>query len=300
MDGRRLEKIAVPKMAELVAEKIRGQIARGEFKAGDNLPSETELMERFGIARPTMREAIRILESEGLISTRRGSQNGPKVKILDVSVLARRVGLVLQLSGTKFHDLYEAQTAIETNAVRSYCVRGPDDANLRSDTGAACYPTEQDADEKLAEIETTRIDRQFCVVSSAGRELGCFFDREDARARLQETGQERLLQVIGQTARLEFREVLETLTPGVPAYDVTPAICTTPEEAEAPVVEDPRRDDGLREVVGECHAADAGHRPDGWADGAGIDQQRDRADEHRAAEHAGGSAAAAHSSFPSR
>ncbi|HEX6331673.1 MAG TPA: protein translocase subunit SecD [Actinomycetota bacterium] len=125
--------------------------------------------------------------------------------------------------------------AIEKDVVNSYCVLGSDDQNLRSDVGgAACFPTEQDADTTLAEIEATRIDRQFCVVSSAGRDLGCFFDREEARARLQETGQERLLQVIGETARLELREVLETLTPGVPNYETTPVDCAAPGEAESP------------------------------------------------------------------
>ncbi len=111
------EKIALPKMAELVAERIRGQVARGEFKPGDSLPSETELMERFGVARPTMREAIRILESESLISTRRGAQTGPKVRPMDASVLARRAGLHLQRSGATHHDLYEAQAVIEPGAV---------------------------------------------------------------------------------------------------------------------------------------------------------------------------------------
>jgi GntR family transcriptional regulator, transcriptional repressor for pyruvate dehydrogenase complex len=117
-DARRSEKIAVPKMAELVAERVRGQIARGEFKPGDALPSETALMERFGVARPTMREAIRILESESLISTRRGSQSGPKVRAIDASVLGRRAGLLLQVNGTTWEDLYEAQMVIEPRAVR--------------------------------------------------------------------------------------------------------------------------------------------------------------------------------------
>jgi len=111
------EKIALPKMAELVAERIRGQVARGEFKPGDSLPSESELMERFGVARPTMREAIRILESESLISTRRGAQSGPKVRPMDASMLARRAGLHLQRSGATYDDLYEAQAVLEPRAV---------------------------------------------------------------------------------------------------------------------------------------------------------------------------------------
>ena len=116
MHSARSQKIALPKMAELVAERIRGQIARGEFNPGDSLPSETELMTQFGVARPTMREAIRILESESLISTRRGAQSGPKVRAIDVAVLGRRAGLLLQMSGATMDDLYQAQAVIEPKA----------------------------------------------------------------------------------------------------------------------------------------------------------------------------------------
>jgi preprotein translocase subunit SecD len=147
------------------------------------------------------------------------------------------VGTGLPEDPCDFESRQDAEAALATidkQVVNSYCAQGEDGANLRSDAGAACYPTEEEAQGKLAEIESTRVDRQFCVVSSAGRDLGCYFDREDARARLQETGQERLLQVIGQTARLEFREVQEELTPGSPTYDATPAICSTPAEAESP------------------------------------------------------------------
>jgi DNA-binding FadR family transcriptional regulator len=107
----------MPKMAELVADKIRMQVARGAFKPGDALPSETVLMERFGVARPTMREAIRILESDSLISTRRGSRGGPKVQAITGTVLGRRAGLLLQMNGTTIDDLFEAQSAIEPRAI---------------------------------------------------------------------------------------------------------------------------------------------------------------------------------------
>ena len=116
MHSARSQKIALPKMAELVAERIRGQIARGEFHPGDSLPSETELMTQFGVARPTMREAIRILESESLISTRRGAQSGPKVRAIDVAVLGRRAGLLLQMNGATMDDLYQAQAVLEPKA----------------------------------------------------------------------------------------------------------------------------------------------------------------------------------------
>ena len=120
---RRSERVAVPKTAAIVADKIRSQLARGELKPGDRLPPEAELMVRFGIARPTMREAIRILESESLISTRRGAQNGARVHAVDASVLARRAGLLLQMNGATWEDLYEAQFVIEPRALRLAATR---------------------------------------------------------------------------------------------------------------------------------------------------------------------------------
>ena len=126
-----------------------------------------------------------------------------------------------------------AIAAITVEPVQTFCIQGSDGEALANDAGAACFPTEPEAEDRLAALAVASFDRQFCVISSADEELGCYFSREDAEARLQETGQERLLQVIGQTARLEFREVLEVLTPATPTYDSTPVDCATPAEAES-------------------------------------------------------------------
>jgi protein-export membrane protein SecD len=120
-----------------------------------------------------------------------------------------------------------AVEGIETQVTQSFCIQTSQGQTLRSDVGAACHPTEEEAQASLDALTVSEFDRQFCVISSAGQQLGCFLSREDAEARLQETGQERLLQVIGQTARLEFREVLEVLTPGTPGYEATPVDCAT-------------------------------------------------------------------------
>lgn len=127
----------------------------------------------------------------------------------------------------------DAVREIDTQSSQTFCVQGREDVPLRSDLGAACYPTEAEAQDRFEALRVQQIDRQFCVISSAGEQLGCFLSRDDAEARLQETGQERLLQVIGQTARLEFREVLVELTPGTPGYDAIPVDCATPEERES-------------------------------------------------------------------
>lgn len=120
--------------------------------------------------------------------------------------------------------------AVETQVSQAFCVQGSQDQTLSSDLGPACFPTEEEASELLSAMTVLRSDSEFCVVSSADKNLGCFLDRESAEAKLQETGQERLLQVIGETARLEQREVLQVLTPADPAYASTPLTCAT--EAE--------------------------------------------------------------------
>jgi DNA-binding FadR family transcriptional regulator len=105
--------LRVPKMAELVSQRLRRQIVRGELAEGDALPSEAELMTQFGVSRPTLREAFRVLESEGLISVRRGAHGGARVQIPNGDIAARYAGLVLEFRGTTLEDVYDARNIIE-------------------------------------------------------------------------------------------------------------------------------------------------------------------------------------------
>ena len=105
--------LRAPKTAELISTDLRRQIVLGQLKPGETLPSETELMAQYGVSRPTLREAYRILETEALISVRRGARGGAQVMTPDVSVAARYVGLLLQIQGTTIDDVYEARMVSE-------------------------------------------------------------------------------------------------------------------------------------------------------------------------------------------
>src|SRR6266542_247751 len=118
-----LEQIRVPKTAELVANNLRRQIILGELKENDSLPPASELMERFGISRPTLREALRILESECLIVIRRGAKGGARVQAPDISVAARSAGVLLQSRGTTIEDVSQARIIIEPASVRMLAER---------------------------------------------------------------------------------------------------------------------------------------------------------------------------------
>lgn len=64
------------KLTEGVAEHIRGMIHRGELGPGDRLPPERELAEELGVARASLRAAIKSLEERGYVVVRRGSRGG--------------------------------------------------------------------------------------------------------------------------------------------------------------------------------------------------------------------------------
>jgi DNA-binding FadR family transcriptional regulator len=119
----RIERVRVPKTAELVAARIRRQIIRGELKDGEALLPESELMAQFGVSRPTLREAFRILESESLISVTRGSRGGARVQPPDIRVAARYAGLFLQYAGATLEDVQTGRIVVEPPAARMLAER---------------------------------------------------------------------------------------------------------------------------------------------------------------------------------
>lgn len=117
------QSVRVPKTAELVATHIRRQIILGRLREDDALPPENALMEEFSISRPTLREAFRILESEGLITVRRGARGGARVQEPSSDVAARYAGLVLQHRGTTLADVLDARVLVEAPAARMLAER---------------------------------------------------------------------------------------------------------------------------------------------------------------------------------
>jgi DNA-binding FadR family transcriptional regulator len=100
-------------MADLVAGNLRSRIILGELQDGDELPPEATLLEEFPVSRPTMREALRILETEGLIRIRRGKRGGCVVHVPTPESAAYHLGLVLQSSRVALADLALARQMLE-------------------------------------------------------------------------------------------------------------------------------------------------------------------------------------------
>ena len=75
MEGR-ARRIRQPRVAEIVASKLRDDILSGRLRAGDILPTQESLFQEFGVSPPALREAIHLLETDGLITVRRGNMGG--------------------------------------------------------------------------------------------------------------------------------------------------------------------------------------------------------------------------------
>jgi DNA-binding FadR family transcriptional regulator len=116
------------KAAVTVAAELRRQIATGMLKPGDKLHPESVLQTEFSISRPTLREALRVLESESLITIRRGKHGGASVSSVDLGPVANQVGVFLQIEGTTLQDVWFARTAIEPPAARLLAESGNEDA----------------------------------------------------------------------------------------------------------------------------------------------------------------------------
>jgi GntR family transcriptional regulator, transcriptional repressor for pyruvate dehydrogenase complex len=102
-----------PRVAEIVAATLRNRILSGDLRHNTALPKHDELFAEFGVSMPSIREALRILETEGLITVRRGARGGALVHRPDPTTAGYVVGLLMQASGIDVTDLAAAVRQIE-------------------------------------------------------------------------------------------------------------------------------------------------------------------------------------------
>lgn len=132
-------RLSARRTAEIVAEELRRQILDGELVEGDLLPRQDVLVDRFRVSLVSLREALRILETEGLISVRRGNRGGAVVHAPAKSSAAYMLGLVLKSDSVALTDLGMALQELEPSCAAM--------AAQRSDRAETVVPA-------LAELNT--------------------------------------------------------------------------------------------------------------------------------------------------
>lgn len=120
MDMRPLPKSGRPlaKTSEVVARHLADQIIDQALPPGTRLPPEREMIEAFEIGRATLREALRLLETRGVLRIKRGSGGGPVVRRPEPEDLGDALSLILQFEGTSLRQVIDARQALEPTIAR--------------------------------------------------------------------------------------------------------------------------------------------------------------------------------------
>lgn len=112
-DGMRQRQMRQPRLAEMVSDDLREEILAGRIGQGENLPRQEDLMARFNVSGPSVREALRILETEGLVTVRRGNVGGGTVHLPTSARVAYTLALVLEAERAPLADLGLAVLQLE-------------------------------------------------------------------------------------------------------------------------------------------------------------------------------------------
>jgi len=123
-DAAETSPIERPNTYELLAQRLLELIADGELAVGEPLPSERELVERFRVGRSSVREALRVLESKGLID---GGGKGRFVVSTSPKPLNSSLQVLLELKEADIEELYELREVIEGATVAFAAERRTDD-----------------------------------------------------------------------------------------------------------------------------------------------------------------------------
>jgi GntR family transcriptional regulator, transcriptional repressor for pyruvate dehydrogenase complex len=100
-------------MSVLLAEAIADAIVSRGLRPGDRLATEAEMIAEYEVGRATVREALRVLEAQGLIEVRVGAGGGPFVARPDPHGLARMLSLQLRMSDATLREVLDARLIIE-------------------------------------------------------------------------------------------------------------------------------------------------------------------------------------------
>jgi DNA-binding FadR family transcriptional regulator len=102
-----------PKAAMLVAQRIVQDAVRGGLNPGDLLEPERTMLEKYQTGRGTLREALRLLEFQGVISLKPGPRGGPVLQNPDAAHLGSTLVLLMQLQAAPFRNIAEVRSALE-------------------------------------------------------------------------------------------------------------------------------------------------------------------------------------------
>jgi DNA-binding FadR family transcriptional regulator len=112
-----------PKQSELIARDLVSYIVDSDLPPGTPLPPEREMVQALNVGRTTLREALRLLETRGVLTIRAGPRGGPIVRRPDPRDLSEALSLILQFDKADLSVMMEARNTLEPAAARLAATR---------------------------------------------------------------------------------------------------------------------------------------------------------------------------------
>lgn len=113
--------------AELVAQRLLDKIIKADLKPGSSFGTETDLLGQFSVSRPTLRESLRILESQGVLELRPGPGGGIMVRKPTTDILAHGLSVFLRLHDVPFISVLKAREVIEPALAQEAAINGTEE-----------------------------------------------------------------------------------------------------------------------------------------------------------------------------
>ena len=104
-------------IAGKIVQQVHGALFAGQLQPGDALGSEMELADKFGVSRITIRDALRSLETMGVIKIRAGAGGGATIASGNIEYFSDALAIQFKLSGVTTDEVIDAQVAVECAAV---------------------------------------------------------------------------------------------------------------------------------------------------------------------------------------
>jgi len=120
-------KVTPGRASEMIVDQIRLLIRDGHLKPGDRLPAERELGDRFGVSRVTVREALRGLEANGMVTIKVGARGGAFVTAPTSARVGEGIIDLLSMSGLTDREITEARQVFELGIIPLVCERATEE-----------------------------------------------------------------------------------------------------------------------------------------------------------------------------
>jgi GntR family transcriptional regulator, transcriptional repressor for pyruvate dehydrogenase complex len=213
-----LAPMEVPKASDVLANELRERILNGEFAEGAALPPERELVAQTRMSRATVREALRILQVQGLVRVKAGRAGGTFVQLPGRDAVAKSVSLLIRGQQFRLTDLLETREAIEPFCAR-LAARNRTDGDLEHMDQANDVLADENG--SLAKFLQANVDWHLAVATASHNELLAGLMGALSRAIYNSTENERF---VDEKVRRETVRAHRSVTKAIRAQDADAAV----------------------------------------------------------------------------